>query len=261
MIHGRWLVLAFTLLATPGIAEEPTLSPLDKKVYDTLRELHNQGADIYNRNEFEGAYRYFQATLRFARAMLDHRPALQKFLDDELALCEKQTDLAKRTFAMHLLIEKLRLQIRPEAASKTTKPAPPPPKNFPEPLTTPPRELGPEKIDEPTLPPPPKKRIDPLLSLSKGIGGRVLFQGKYLPGISIIFVSRDQERLLTFETTSDPDGYYRLESIAPGKYTVLLTPTPNSPVRTLPERYSLLNTSSFILETKGAGEVTDVVLQ
>lgn len=261
---GRIVVLLVLvgLGSTPaGADEKADLAKLDKKVYDALRELHNRGADIYNNNELEGAYRYFQATIGFARAMLDHRPALQKAIDDGMLQAERQVTIAKKTFALHLLVEKIRDQLRGDAKPRNEPVEPKRMELGPESIKTAPRELPPVKIDGPHLPPPPKKREDPLMSLSRGVGGRILYKGKYLPGISVVFVTRDQPRLLTFETSSDRDGYYRLEEVIPGKYTILLAPTQDSPVKSLPERYAALTTSSFVVETRGNGEILDIVLQ
>lgn len=259
------LLLLIGLASTPVHGDDKSdFAKLDKKVYDALRELHNTGADIYNNNELEGAYRFFQATIKFAREMLEHRPALQKTIDDGMLQAERQPTVAKKTFAMHLLVEKVRDQLRGDDKprdEKNEKTQPKKAETEPERINALPRELRPTKIDDPFLPPPPKKKEDPLMSLTDGVGGRVLYKGKYLPGISVVFVTRDQPRLLTFETISDSNGYYRLEEAVPGKYTVLLEPTRESPVKSLPARYATVTTSSFVVETRGDGEVLDIVLQ
>src|SRR5262245_24890563 len=67
-------------------ADAPPLDrpSLDRRVYDVLREVHNQGADLYNAGDPAGCYRMFQGAMITVRPLLDHRPEQQKFITSKL---------------------------------------------------------------------------------------------------------------------------------------------------------------------------------
>jgi hypothetical protein len=241
--------------------ESIRIEVLDKKVYDALREVHNIGADLYNENDASGCYRMFQGTLKLTRNLLDHRPALQKMIDRGLNDAEKMTSVPKRAFVLHELIEKVRLELRdplkssPKEGPKTefSKASIP----LPELLYVQPRELSPTKaIAEATA-----TRTISELKITSGVGGKVVYQGKVLPGVEVTFVSRDQPQFRIFETTSDNDGIYRLEQLHSGKYTVLLRPSKQCVIQSLPERYATTTTSPLIVEIKSGGDSMDFVLR
>ena len=253
MSPGRYWVGIVALLIASHVSvraeESIELSKLDQKVYDTLRELHNQAADLYNAKDVAGSYRFFEASLKFARAMLDHRPLVQKFIDEGLAETEKQSSLAKKTYSLHELIEKVRDRIHGEGKPVVKK------DSLPELLLAPPREFK----EEPQSKKAPK--IDLLLRLDRGIGGKVVFKGKFLPDVEVVFVSRNQPSLRVYETISNKDGYYLVETLPPGMYTVLLTPGKDCVVKQLPVRYSTVTTSPLIIDAKTQAETMDFVLQ
>ena len=64
------IVLAAILLQLPLLAQEPKwpdVKTLDKVVRESLRNVHDKGADLYNEaKDFAGAYRMFQG--RFSRS-------------------------------------------------------------------------------------------------------------------------------------------------------------------------------------------------
>ena len=61
------IVLAAILLPASLLAQEPKrpdVKTLDKVVRESLRNVHDKGADLYNEaKDFAGAYRMFQARL------------------------------------------------------------------------------------------------------------------------------------------------------------------------------------------------------
>ena len=115
-----------------------------------LRDIHNKGADLYNASDPVGCYRMFQGGLEVARALLAHRPAEQRAIEDGIAAAEVQASMAKRAFALHELIEKVRTRLRPASS---------------EPIAIPPREKlpGDSPKDKPKIPvdPPKDKPQDP----------------------------------------------------------------------------------------------------
>lgn len=137
------LALAAVLaLAASARADEPKLpdaKAFDKLVIDSLRAVHNVGADVYNEGkDFAGAYRLYQGALMTVRPLLAHRPEAQKLIDTGFADADKKTDTAGKAFALHVAIEAVRKYLKDgpsekkdEGSKETTEPsglpvAPPP---------------------------------------------------------------------------------------------------------------------------------------
>src|SRR5438046_2612291 len=101
-----------------AIAAEPiekqSISPgdIEKQLIDSLKDLHNRGADMFNSGEAIGAYRLFQGTLLTTRAVLAHRPDEQKFIDEAMSAAERLPTLDDRAFALHKTIENLRNRLK-----------------------------------------------------------------------------------------------------------------------------------------------------
>ena len=110
------MIAVLFLIAGPLRAADKKLTTreIDKQLVNALKDVHNQGADMYNAGDSVGSYRLFEGSLRTARALLAHRPAEQRFIDEALADAEKQRP-PRRAFVLHESIEKLRgrLQIAP----------------------------------------------------------------------------------------------------------------------------------------------------
>jgi hypothetical protein len=258
--------LLFVLASSPLQAEEKKIvtRDVDKQVFDVLKEIHNRGADGYNLGDHLGCYRLFQGSLMTVRAVLVHRPAEQKFIDEALAQAEREPLIARRAIMLHEAIEKLRGRLREApAAIKTIVPerlnnpprewkadVPPKSKINAEPLDFPPRELKPEQKEPPKPPLPPKD----------GLMGRLSWKGEPLAGAQIKFVRRDRGIDVAVETKSDPEGRFVMEKVPPGQYSVLLT-MPASKGLTLPERYAAKETSPLVVDVKAGGDTIDFVLK
>jgi hypothetical protein len=258
------LFLSFLTLTAPTLAEEKKLNPreIDKQLFDLLKEVHNQGADLYNTGDAVGSYRLFQGSLKTARAVLIYRPAEQKFIDEILADAEKRGSVQLRAFALHESIEKLRARLR-IGPNETEG------KKEAEQLTTPPRELKPEQ-KEPVDKPPPSKEPAPNLEKkpppkapplppTEGVSGRIFWGGQPVAA-EIAFVSRGILDIRVVEGASNAEGLFALEKIVPGKYTVLLS-APRNSKPPLPERYATTTTSPLIVDVKGGGDSLDFLLQ
>src|SRR5689334_25280260 len=109
----RYLFAASALFAAaaasaqpPAPPRPPTLAELDKLAVDSLREVHNRGAELYNRGDPAGCYRMYEGAIIAIRPFLAHRPAALKALDDGLAEVSRSSDGAKvQAFRLHELIE------------------------------------------------------------------------------------------------------------------------------------------------------------
>lgn len=132
---------------TPARADGPPApdrAAHDKLVTDTLREVHNLGADLFNTaKDFVGTYRLYQGALLMVRPLLGHHPAAQKLIDEGLAAAEKEMHPATKAFKLHETIEAVRAQLKaanapvPPGKPKATPPEPAPPPREVKALSTP----------------------------------------------------------------------------------------------------------------------------
>lgn len=85
----------------------------DKLIVDTLRDVHNTGAELYNNSrDFAGTYRMYQGALLTARPFLAHHPAAQKLIDDGLANAENEPLVSLKAFKLHETIEGVRSMLK-----------------------------------------------------------------------------------------------------------------------------------------------------
>src|SRR5438270_6861725 len=72
------------LLAAAGLrAADPIDSKvLDRQLSETLKDVHNRGADLYNSGLPNDCYRLFQGALMTVRPLLAHRPEAQTIIDN-----------------------------------------------------------------------------------------------------------------------------------------------------------------------------------
>jgi hypothetical protein len=235
MNSGRWWGLAVLVLGLaagraaadgPGPVVDP--KAFDKLVVDSLKEVHNRGADLYNVGmDFGGAYRMYEGGLIAVRPLLGHRPNEQKLIEEGLAAAEKEPNAARKAFLLHEAIEKVRANLRvplPEAK----KPAGP--------------GKGPGDVAK--------------AGGGPGFRGKVTLKGQPLPAGDVILVSLDQPKPRVFTAAIQPDGQYApTEAIAPGKYVVTVTG------KGVPEKYQTTTTSPLRVEVKTPPTVFDIALE
>jgi hypothetical protein len=239
--------------------KKPPARDVDKQLFDVLKDVHNRGADMFNGRDSLGCYRLFQGSLLTAKAVLGHRPAEQKFIDDVLAEADKEPTMERRAFVLHESIEKLRGRLRdepgelkkPEKAPPTeVKPEGPAKKKdaVPERLTVPPQEL---KKD---VPPKVYKAVPP----PNGLMGQLIWKGAPLPDVAIKFISLKGKEAA--EAKSDADGRFVIPNVAPGAYRVVLR-APDSRKATLPERWASATSSPIVVDVKPGGDTLVLNLQ
>ena len=230
------LLLAL-LAAGPLLADDPKLpdaAAFDKLVVDTLRDVHNKGADLYNtKKEFDGTYRMYQGALLTVRPLLTHRPAAQKLIDEGLTAAEAETSTAQKAFRLHEAIEAVRKHLK-----ETGTVAP--------------------KVVEPTeaAPAPKPKGTAPVAAKgTKGPAGIVTFQGKPLAAGEVTLVTLDQPKPLVFTAAIQPDGSYSFPELPPGKYVAIVTG------KGVPEKYQTTTNSGITVEVKPGATGYDIKLQ
>ena len=160
-------VIAMTFAAAPAAAQPAGLSPLDldRLILDTLKDVHNKGADLYNTGDPPACYRMYQGALVAVRPFLGHHPAIQKAIDDGLADVAKSEGVKIQAFRLHEVIEQVRSELKTEIKKlDTSKPKDPPtavigPPSIVQPK--PPTEVPTKPKDPPTTTPTPKPVTPP----------------------------------------------------------------------------------------------------
>lgn len=234
MTRCRCVATLFLALAVGWFAAAQDAKPVvdakafDKLVVDSLRAVHNKGADLYNETkDFAGAYRMYQGALVAVKPLLGHRPAVQKMIDDGLTAAEKDLDMARRAFLLHETIEAARKELKTGLTEMKT----------PDPKPTDP----PEKKEKEAKP----KNAGgvPIAAGGPGLFGIVTLKGQPLPGGDVIFVSLDQPVPRVFTAAVQDNGRYApMEVVPDGKYVV----TVNGPG--VPEPYKTTTTSPLRAE-------------
>ncbi len=107
---------------------------LDEAVYQSLREIINQGADMYNSSDWNGCYRLWEGALMSVRPLFEHRPALLPVIDKALTDARRDPRVWHRAFVLRKAIDKIRSDIdadyphakNTKEADKTPTPTPRP---------------------------------------------------------------------------------------------------------------------------------------
>lgn len=265
------LALAALLGATAArsAADDPKLPDVkafDKLVVDTLRDVHNKGADLYNTSkDFPGAYRMYQGALTTVRPLLAHRPDAQKLIDTGLTTADKETDAARKAFVLHETIEAVRKDLKTTAAEK--KPVDPPKKTEePKKAVDPPKKVTeePKKVDPPkktteepkkVVEPPAKKSADPKDAAGAKASGVVTLAGKPLADGELTLVSLNQPKPRVFTTAIKDGKYLFAEAIPAGKYAGAVSG------KGVPAKYNAVDTAGLTFELAAGAATLDIVLK
>jgi hypothetical protein len=237
---GAILALAVAASISAQEPKFPDAKTFDKLVVDTLRDVHNKGADLYNmKKEFEGTYRMYHGSLLTVRPLLGHRPDAQKLIEDGLAAAEKETNVAQKAFRLHEAIEGVRSNLKGEPAKKPDDKKPVDKKS------------GEMKSGG------SKGKGAPVAATGgPGFRGTVTFKGQPLPAGEVILVSLDKPRPVVISATVQDSGQYApMVVVPPGKYVVIVTG------KNVPAKYQLTTTSGLEIKVDGPPTVFNIDLQ
>src|SRR5262245_3806811 len=128
--HGwKILALAVCVLAltagglraddAPGAA--PDRKALDKQIYETLRDVINRGAVLYNppNSDWNGCHRLYEGALLAIRPLLSHRAELQKAIDTGIATAQNNAEVRQRAFDLRAVIDRIRDEVNPNPKPAT----------------------------------------------------------------------------------------------------------------------------------------------
>jgi hypothetical protein len=212
-----------TLASVAFAQSPPTFAELEKRAVDALRDVHNRGAELYNRGDPAGCYRMYEGALLAVRPFLAHRPAVTKALDDGMADVARSPDGVKvQAFRLHELIEKIRADLKGE-----------------------PKKPGPT----PQAPPQKTPAKSPATGTGK-LSGTVKLDGQPLAEGEVMAVTLDLPRPRVVSAKVTNGTYSFADELPVGKYALLVTG------KGLPEKFGTTLTSGLRIEVaSGPGEL------
>jgi hypothetical protein len=107
------------LMAEVGAASVDTKT-IDQNLHVALRDVINQGADLFNQGDPSGCYRLFQGALMTTRSQLGHHADVQKLIDDGLARTDVGS-MGKRAWILRKLLDDVRERINPNPKKPAVK--------------------------------------------------------------------------------------------------------------------------------------------
>lgn len=94
----------------------------DKAVLDTLKDVHNRGAELYNTGDHVSAFRLYQGGLIVAKPFLAHRPKQQAAIQEGLDQIDRSQAEAKlKAFRLHEVIDQIRSELKAELKQRTDR--------------------------------------------------------------------------------------------------------------------------------------------
>lgn len=84
---------------------------LDESIYQTLREIIDRGADLYNQGDWNGCYRLWEGALMSLKPLLDHRPKLQEAIEDGIGKARQEPVLWQRAWTLRPILNEIRSDI------------------------------------------------------------------------------------------------------------------------------------------------------
>ena len=224
-------MLMASLICAMAFAEPPKpIDPaaFDRMVMDSLRDIHNRGASLYNDGkDYAGCLRLYEGSLRTVRPLLAHRPAVQKLIDDNLVKLNDEDPVRSKAFRLHELIEMVRGELRDGAA----KPVEPKPVN--------PMPTAKSPVNAPAPVPLANVPTTPTPAAVAVWLGAVSLAGKSMNGVEVTFVSLDLPEPKIVSAISDANGRFRAVLPAFGRYAMMVTGTG------VPERYHTTTASGL----------------
>jgi hemoglobin len=160
----KGMISAFlAVLALAGTArtqdKKPADKPLDRahveeSIYQGLRGIIDQGADLYNQGDWNGCYRLWEGALMMLKPLvgdrplrswvrtthsenavymdamkalqsrLGDRPGLKEVIDTALATAQQTPQIYRRAFILRVVLDQVRAEIRPAKTGVTKEPKP-----------------------------------------------------------------------------------------------------------------------------------------
>ncbi len=127
-----------TAAADDGSASITTRT-IDTNLHRVLRDVINQGADLFNQGDQRGCYYLYRGALITARSQLGHHADVPKLIDEGISRTDGVASMGRRAWALRGVLDQVRDQINPnpskpaEKKSAESRPLERPPLSRPEP--------------------------------------------------------------------------------------------------------------------------------
>ncbi|MGL6074672.1 MAG: hypothetical protein ACRC8S_10970 [Fimbriiglobus sp.] len=253
-------------LASPALAQsspKPITAPtiLDQLAVDTLKEVHNRGADLYNRGEHASSYRMYEGALITVKPFLAHRPSIQKLIATSLEETAKTEGSKIQAYRLHEVIEQVRADLKAEIAKANGGPKTDPVvgETIPAPSEMKPKPIKPAEPPKSEIKPEAPKPETPKAVATGPTGfveGKVALAGKALANAEVTMVSLDLSRPRIFTGKADATGVYKVVGPLPAsKYLIIVTGT------NVPMKYTVTETPLRVNLTGGTSLSFDINLE
>jgi hemoglobin len=103
--------LAGTLWAADEPAEAKTPSAQDTQLRQSLRDVINRGAEMYNAGDPAACYYLFRGALMTSRPLLESRPELQKSVETALGDADRSPDVRRRAWVLRRSLDQVRAEL------------------------------------------------------------------------------------------------------------------------------------------------------
>jgi len=100
---GDRVLVSKALYEAAADAKSVDAKALDHYLYTSLRDVINQGVDLYNRGDVNGCYQHFRQALTDLEPVLAHHPDLQKAVKDGLDKAEKDPEWRNKMAAKAMM--------------------------------------------------------------------------------------------------------------------------------------------------------------
>jgi hemoglobin len=94
---------------------------IDQNLHRVLRDVINQGADLFNQGDQRGCYYLYRGALITARSQLGHHSSVQKLIDEGLSRTNAENPMDRRAWALRRLLDQVRDQINPNPSKAAEK--------------------------------------------------------------------------------------------------------------------------------------------
>ncbi|MEZ6140080.1 MAG: carboxypeptidase-like regulatory domain-containing protein [Zavarzinella sp.] len=233
-------VLTILLMFCAVVSAEEESVKTDILASESLRDIHDRGAKLYNDGDPLSCYRMFQGGLEVAARFLKHRPELQKRIAERTQKIDVEQSMAKKAFLMHELIEEVRTELRKKSTGSKVEVVDIPPRNVPD-----------QQKKTPMVP--QVKDVD------QGVVGKLLLNGKPIPKATIWYVTLGANPPRVYQTQTTEQGGYQIKELAKGNYLVLVT-SDSAKNYAIPAEYGLASSTPLKFELKDFPAKIDLLL-
>jgi len=107
--------------AQDALSQSVSSKTIDQNLHRVLRDVINQGADLFNQGDQRGCYYLYRGALITARSQLGHHSSVQKLIDEGLSRTNAENSMGRRAWALRGVLDQVRDQINPNPSKPAEK--------------------------------------------------------------------------------------------------------------------------------------------